>query len=833
MPEIKKYNIKVKNENVNIIDYLNNNNIKWFPLTINDKKEPIFFEKGNYMPKTNDFKNLKDYELKNRQHFINDTDYIAIDTNDIQQLDIDNPELLQNDNIFNLKNTTPYFLSINRKMPHYFIVFKNKFKDCINLIDADLLLGQWAYCHKNIYIYNSEMKPDIISSEFILNNFEFKWKEDENKIKNIDNSNIENINEIKVIDNIDKKIISNVDDKDLEKIENVLKNIDEKYYNNYYTWCDIGFVCKNEMHKKDILVKNACYELWKKYSKLINECKFKDKDWNNNELAFNIFYSDKVNNDKKENNKKIRIGTLIKWIKDEQKFNDEKLKLEYSLNYKNDDEYIIYCFTENTIKPLLKSSNYIDKYKYCEVADTWFMINNNNVWIKRNKPFNNMKIDIINILLKFLNEYKDKLNNDCKDIDNEYEKKRYQGLINEINKNIKLTNKNKFINECIISSIDLIKDDNFNDKLNNNINLLCFEDQLFDFTTYQFRNIEINDYVSITTGYTIKDFERNDIIKDKIINIIKDMFYDDEEYQYVFNQLSLSLFGKNINQDFIICTGSGSNGKSILFNDLLKSALGNYFLELGVSSITIDKKNANEHSAFGDLEGRRVVIFNEPPDKRNLIGSIIKNISGDSTFKARAINEKEKVIKNQCTPFILCNTIPNFDKLDGGVERRYKIIDFGFKFLNENDDLYKTTNKAIVKQRDENLGNDFITKEYYGEFILMLIDNYINIDLNKNYKFILPPRFKLKINDYKEVNMPVKSFVDKYFIITLDDKDKLKKIDMYELYKKYGECSMGKQSFYSELKGVLSERGVIEKSSGGLKYFGIKIIEEIQEECLF
>jgi len=307
MPEIKKYNIKVKNENVNIIDYLNNNNIKWFPinLSVNTKtltKKLIPFEP--YKQDSNDFKNLTDEQIKWRQQFITETDYIAIDTNKIQQLDIDNPELLQNDEIFNLRKYTSFYLSVSKKLEHFFVEYNNDNTDRIAFNGADLLTGSWSWCNKNIEVHNSGMGPHAITDEFLLKNF--------NKV--IDTNNNEPIKKINIID---KQIISNVDNKDLEKIENVLKNIDEKYYNEGYKWLLIGSYCYFKTNGD-----NSGFELWKKYSKLINECKYKDEDWTDGGIAKKHYFYGKHNIDK--------IDIVDKWynkkMKDEQKLNEKLLK---------------------------------------------------------------------------------------------------------------------------------------------------------------------------------------------------------------------------------------------------------------------------------------------------------------------------------------------------------------------------------------------------------------------------------------------------------------------------------------------------------------------------
>jgi hypothetical protein len=81
------------NNTVNIIDYLEENSIKWYPININIidkslsqnimKKELVpYFKCKNYeyICKTNDFNKLVEKELKRRQKCIKYTNWIAIDS---------------------------------------------------------------------------------------------------------------------------------------------------------------------------------------------------------------------------------------------------------------------------------------------------------------------------------------------------------------------------------------------------------------------------------------------------------------------------------------------------------------------------------------------------------------------------------------------------------------------------------------------------------------------------------------------------------------------------------------------------------------------------------
>ncbi len=155
---------ETKSECVNIIAFLNANDIKFCPIELNvngDKKCFINFKKvgesgikrpdngissHNWMFKTQ-------YKTLQEEH--PDSEYIAIDTSTISHIDIDD------DTEFELD--APYFQSITKKKPHYFVhsslcVGATR-KPAVFYEDGckiDILSGQFSYCRRDAMVYNSD-----------------------------------------------------------------------------------------------------------------------------------------------------------------------------------------------------------------------------------------------------------------------------------------------------------------------------------------------------------------------------------------------------------------------------------------------------------------------------------------------------------------------------------------------------------------------------------------------------------------------------------------------------------------------------------------------------
>lgn len=146
-------------ENVNTIDiitFLNENNINWMPINLEIKKvkgknrkflRP--YKEDSSMPS---YTELSDKTIvEKRQKWINSYPHIWIDTRIINQIDVDGE--------VDPKLDVPFFKSTTKKSPHYFIQgfygFAKK-RSPTKWADVELLSGQGSYAEKNAVIYNPE-----------------------------------------------------------------------------------------------------------------------------------------------------------------------------------------------------------------------------------------------------------------------------------------------------------------------------------------------------------------------------------------------------------------------------------------------------------------------------------------------------------------------------------------------------------------------------------------------------------------------------------------------------------------------------------------------------
>ena len=152
---------------MNIIEYLQKENINWFYINlevVNGKKELAPYTQiinGHQQtlsrPAFTDFI-YKPNLVKERQTYQFKTDYnlshIAIDTNDVYQIDIDTVDSNNlpyiPDDYKQLCDSEPYFLSTTKQLPHIFVKVNEKNSKNKSLIDdkIELLSGLWSFCHQ-------------------------------------------------------------------------------------------------------------------------------------------------------------------------------------------------------------------------------------------------------------------------------------------------------------------------------------------------------------------------------------------------------------------------------------------------------------------------------------------------------------------------------------------------------------------------------------------------------------------------------------------------------------------------------------------------------------
>jgi P4 family phage/plasmid primase-like protien len=450
--------------------------------------------------------------------------------------------------------------------------------------------------------------------------------------------------------------------------------------------------------------------------------------------------------------KSFSMGSLYYWAKTDSP--DEYKKYLNKKIYEQKGECLLLDDNEILLKDVMSSdmtdkgiSKIIKKLLNNRVfkisSSILYMVNINNIWTQKSIS-NLIKIisnDIVYTLTKlYYNNIGDNLENE--------DVFRIFHIISRLKESTE-------IKKILYYLEPEITNEKFPEKLDLNPDLFAFNNKVVNLKTKEIRNIQKNDYISITTGYNYPTEEIK--YRNEINNFFEKIHSNTEQRDFVFQQFSQYLSGRTGNHTVLTHAGkdnSGGNGKSILFN-LNHKAFGNYAYCMP-SDILYSKVSYNPQSPRPDiihLKGKRLVYCNEPDAKQELNLSWIKGATGGDRMSARYCNANEIIeFIPQLHLNILCNKKLQCDAFDGGFQRRNKVIEYGSKFVESKNDV-----------DEEN--NIYLSDSQFEDNILLWRNDYIRILIEKynfNYKFECPEIVKINSQKYLDSNNQVLLFKDKY-----------------------------------------------------------------------
>jgi len=357
-----------------------------------------------------------------------------------------------------------------------------------------------------------------------------------------------------------------------------------------------------------------------------------------------------------------------------------------------------------------------DKIVYDSGVKSWFVINKYNVWEEEKEPlfFNTLcSVEVCKLFLKRCMSFIVKGEDAILNAINEEKSKKCLKIATM------LKNSN-FISSLVNPFKSLMAQSDFvESKLDSNTDIFCFDDCLYDLNMCAIRPIIPEDYVYTTTGYNYNPNINEDVEK-KIYKFLRDVHIDEELYQYNLDVMTSCLIGRNIYQELYFKTGSGANGKSTE-QGLYEQVFGKYAMCPNAEVLTKQSKGANETSELHKSKGKRVLFLQEPEADEKLITSRAKKLSGGDKLCVRGLFCNPIEFVPQFKIIMSLNDMIQFSKVDGGIQRRTRVIEYPFKFVDE-------PSNEMTKKIDRSLEKCFKTDiKYRDACINILINNWINI----------------------------------------------------------------------------------------------------------
>ena len=225
-------------------------------------------------------------------------------------------------------------------------------------------------------------------------------------------------------------------------------------------------------------------------------------------------------------------------------------------------------------------------------------------------------------------------------------------------------------------------DANFESNLDNLPYKIVYDDGILDLRTLTFTNgIRPSDFVSQTLPYSYKKGIPK--MKDEIREAFKKICnYNEEHLEYYLSLIGYCLTGDaSALQEFYAFIGqTASNGKSTALV-ALQSILGIYVVN--TDKCAFDEGNKKIHKEIATWRGKRIIWLNEGSGKTQDT-QLLKDLSDGTRIKFdRLYGTNENMDVQAKIIFVSNNSLAT--KIDSGIIRRYKHLQFDSKFIDEED----------------------------------------------------------------------------------------------------------------------------------------------------
>ena len=778
---------------LDILTFMNANNLSyrciWYYIRRDDDKKMPIYEKNNISleealnsrwwskPKPElekiktitNHKNITDEEYKN---LIPSYSLYLKHTEDLYVVDVDvyginsMDDFIQQTGITMFANTA--WTTGNRKGLHIYVYIKNMIEytnqqKVFKAFEGDFLRTNNVWVMRNKIINNTSIES-------------FEWNDIE-PIVDVDKMNTETKPSTKKTTKKSEKkpVVVSDGETDVESVstdgtttsstiinvEEVCNNIREfvkaivdvniVYFDNYNEWIQLGFIIFNETNGDELGA-----DLFVELTGLFNTT-----DPNREQRKKSSIYAQyhSAQPDRKKTGKKggkLMMGSLYSWLEEIDPTNALIKKP------KNDDEFDLYSCGDYDFAKYL-NSKWGHNFKCISQTKTryFYEFNKDHLWIQN--PNGSCIREVISN--EMYDDFKTKMEIKQaeasmfkKDDDRREYIEREIKKIAEILVKLKKTNdKNNILREVC----DIIEDNKFEDNINKQEYILPLKNKkIINMTTLEVRERTIHDKFTYECGADYIDLteEQEQQAKDYFLSLFCG---NEDTMKCVLNIIKSCFTGIPLRYLFV-ATGSGRNGKSLLFK-LLKIMFKGGMDTISNDVILEKKSNSNLNTEMEKLDKCRVGYVSELKETDKLNETNIKKISGGDPINLRTLQKTDSTLIATCCLWILTNELPSFN-VEPAIMDRLIIVPLNNKFpvdptyekkmIDMIDVLFTYILKHGVIQHEFDLTeemkqskNDYEEdnkKDYLGDFI----DDYI-VESTGSMK---RDQFRTYYNDYCKMN---------------------------------------------------------------------------------
>jgi len=568
----------------------------------------------------------------------------------------------------------------------------------------------------------------------------------------------------------------------VETAHELLKLLNPKRVENYEEWISLGWCLHN--------IDKCLLDEWIQFS-----LKCPDKfEKGKCEQLWDTFKDDG-----------LKLGTLHIWAKKDNPVGYLKFKMAFGSKYRR---RALDTQSASMAEAFMEEFPYT--FKWSPQKKTWFEFKNH----KWQKMYDNATIlNLLNAHMVDLFSYDNKDYSDgVLHATNDEDKERYISLQKKCAAIQEKLRGIRFKEDVVKELKSKYQDLTFFEDMDTKANLLVFKNGVLDLARNPiiFREGYPGDNCTKTTNINfIHKYDAENKHFKEVKEMFKQILPDEGVHKYFLYFLSSTLNGSVKDQKFHIATGSGSNGKSVIINLLLKG-LGDYGLTLPNTILT--KKRSSSSSASPELamlQGVRFCVLQEPEGKDKLNVGFMKELTGGDRLYARGLFQ-EGFNFNVMSKFVLtCNKMPTIDSNDGGTWRRVRVIPFEIKFVdNPTQAHHRKIDRSIEDKYD-------IWKEYFIRYLVEIYKKYRTEGLHASSKVCK------YTEEYQKKSDLFQQFVKEKLNKTTSNKDFISLNDMYDEFKAWFKESHTDKRCpnKNDFKEEIEEKIGLISTKGGWRYY--------------
>lgn len=250
--------------------------------------------------------------------------------------------------------------------------------------------------------------------------------------------------------------------------------------------------------------------------------------------------------------------------------------------------------------------------------------------------------------------------------------------LSEIGMKLRMSSfKENVMKECS----ELFYVEKFEEQLDSNTNLICFDNGVYDIDNDEFRDGRPDDCISFSTKNNYIQYNPFNAVISEINTYLEQVLTKSIIREYVLKLFATFITGEVKEQKFYIWTGSGSNSKSKLV-ELFEKSFGEYCCKFPITLLTQKRVASNAaNSELARAKGKRFACLQEPSEDEKINIGLMKELSGGDKIMTRALYKEPFEFYPQFKMLLLCNHLPLVPSDDGGTWRRIRVVEFTSKFV--------------------------------------------------------------------------------------------------------------------------------------------------------